>query len=189
MIWFALIAAALFSACSENEKLLSLRLGDTDGKEFVFTEIKNYRAAVFVFFSPQCPLSENYSRTVNSLARKFRSDSLLFLCVFPGNYYSPQEINDFKRVYIPGLRALLDPEFELTPILHATVTPQAVIVAPQGDIKYSGAIDDWAYEPGATRQVISRHYLEDALQSVLAGKPVAIPETEPIGCIIEYDSH
>jgi hypothetical protein len=53
-----------------------------------------------------------------------------------------------------------------------------------GAVRYRGRIDNFYVAFGRSRQVVTVHDLRDALDAVLAGKPVATPVTQPIGCFI-----
>jgi hypothetical protein len=64
------------------------------------------------------------------------------------------------------------------------VTPTAVVVDAQGTVRYRGRVDNLYAALGKTRQQVTSHDLRDALDAVLAGRPVAHPETEAIGCFI-----
>lgn len=66
----------------------------------------------------------------------------------------------------------------------ATVTPEAVVVDRNGEIRYRGRIDNFYADLGKPRQQITQHDLADALNAVLAGKPVLHPETKALGCYI-----
>jgi hypothetical protein len=59
------------------------------------------------------------------------------------------------------------------------------IIAKDGTVAYEGAIDDKASTdpadiPGA------RNYVAQALDEILAGKPVSIPATRSYGCGVKY---
>ena len=53
---------------------------------------------------------------------------------------------------------------------------------PSRTIVYRGAIDD-NYKADRVKQ----RYLRDAIDATLAGRPVPMPETEAIGCDIDYE--
>jgi hypothetical protein len=50
---------------------------------------------------------------------------------------------------------------------------------------YQGRIDNWAYELGKKRKVITEYNLKDALTSVLLNKPISVSKTKAVGCYIE----
>lgn len=81
--------------------------------------------------------------------------------------------------------AIADTDKKLTDNLQATVTPEVFLLDDQGHILYQGAIDNWFAAVGQQRQVITEHYLEDALDSFLSGGVVKTSKTNAVGCIIE----
>jgi len=64
-------------------------------------------------------------------------------------------------------------------------TPQYAIVDPQGVLRYAGAIDD---KPSSKVKDIAgaTNYVRAALDAGLAGKPIAVTQTQPYGCDVKY---
>src|SRR5262249_23926771 len=62
-------------------------------------------------------------------------------------------------------------------------TPEAFILDQDRVIRYRGRIDD-QYDVGIQRQTAAHHDLIDALEELLAGKPVGRPVTAAVGCLI-----
>ena len=187
VVFRILLLAAWLISCSGSKKheLSGLSLALLDGGKAKIGEAISSGPVVFVFLSPECPLCINYTRTMTQLESRYQGHELTFFSVFPGTYYTEKEILDFETKYNFDFPAIMDPEFKLTELLNATVTPEAVLVSNEGVIKYSGAIDNWAFETGQKKLQATKHYLSDAIQSVLAGKPVITKRTEPKGCYIE----
>ena len=50
---------------------------------------------------------------------------------------------------------------------------------------YSGAIDDRHVRLGQKKEAAERQFLEDAIKAAIDGKPVAVPKTTPVGCLLE----
>ena len=80
--------------------------------------------------------------------------------------------------------AAIDRDGSLAARVRATITPQAVVVDRRGEVRYRGRIDNFYAALGRPRQVVTAHDLHDALTALAGGKPVAHPETDPIGCYI-----
>jgi thiol-disulfide isomerase/thioredoxin len=150
----------------------------------VVSYLQNKQAAVFVFLAPDCPLSQNYTLTLNNLAKEFGANGIGFYGVFSGDA-STKALDEFVDTYHLGFPTIRDADFKMADFFGATTTPEAFLADPNGHTIYKGAIDDWAPELGAHRTVITHHYLYDALQSVLANKPVQVKETQAVGCFIE----
>jgi hypothetical protein len=81
---------------------------------------------------------------------------------------------------------LIDGDGTVGQLYGARVTPELYVINPEGDLIYSGAIDDKkSVDPadveGAT------NYVKQALDEALAGQPVSTPKTEPYGCSVKYN--
>lgn len=73
---------------------------------------------------------------------------------------------------------LKDEEANLAKQLGAKVTPQAFLFNSRRELVYQGAIDDAWDQPN----LVTRVYLEDAIEYTLDGLEVDFPETDAIGC-------
>ena len=192
MMIFRLPTAFLFlflfcNADLQNE-FFSMQYSDLDNKPFSFSELKSNKATVIVFLLSDCPASQSYSVTLNELANRYKSNHIGFFGVFPGTFSSDAEMKEFRDTYKITFPLLKDPNMTLANYLHATVAPGCFLIDSTGEVVYQGRIDDWLYALGKKRQVITKHDLDDAIQSVIHNKPVAIKKTIPIGCILEYEA-
>lgn len=143
------------------------------------------RAAVFVFLAPDCPLSQNYTLTLNNLGKEFESKGIGFYGIFAGDGITQKTMDDFVVAYHVGFPVKLDSDLKIADYFGATTTPEAFLVDPTGHTMYKGAIDDWAPELGAHRTIVTKHYLSDAMDSVVTNKPLQVKETPAVGCFIE----
>jgi len=66
---------------------------------------------------------------------------------------------------------------------NATNTPQFFVLDKDRKIRYQGAFDNAPMDEAKA----SKHYVQDAVNALLAGKDVAVTETQQIGCGIQYD--
>jgi hypothetical protein len=83
-----------------------------------------------------------------------------------------------------NFRYLQDASQAVGKIFDAKHTPQAFVIWKEKDewiLKYAGAIDDNGENPSKARS-----YVGEALEELLAGKPVTVPETASFGCRIFY---
>ncbi len=58
---------------------------------------------------------------------------------------------------------IIDKNKKLTKYIAATVTPEVMLLNGNGEMIYSGAIDDWIQELGKQKLKASRYYLQDAI--------------------------
>lgn len=81
----------------------------------------------------------------------------------------------FKSHYV------LDKNAELADAFGAKTTPHVFLFDKELRLVYKGAIDD----NHASAKEVKEHYLKDAIEAMVAGKPITTNETKAIGCSIK----
>ena len=144
------------------------------------------RATVYVFLAETCPISQAATLPLRELHARYGARGVRFVGVFPARETTPAGLDTFAKTYQLAFALQADAGHQLTRQLHARVTPEAVVVGPDGrTILYQGRLDDAYAGLGQHRSVTRHHELAEALAAVVAGRPVAVPRTEPVGCFIE----
>jgi protein-disulfide isomerase len=138
---------------------------------------------VVVFYSPECPLCKNYTLPLNEL--KAANPDLPVIAIYSGTDYSDSVIHAFNEKYQVTFVSARDRKYKLAKRLNAGVTPEAFLLSSDGNVVYSGLIDNRVIELGGNhRREITEFYLKDALLSWLAGEQIALERTEPKGCFL-----
>lgn len=141
---------------------------------------------LFVFLSPECPLSQGYTATLNKIDSQFTA-SVAVVGIIPGRVYPASDVKTFVNNYRISFPVYIDQAMELTRLINGTITPEAVLINQQGLVVYRGAIDDWAAAPGKKKLVVSNEYLKNAIRNYLDKQPVLLATVKPVGCLInEY---
>jgi hypothetical protein len=91
-----------------------------------------------------------------------------------------QHTKDY-RVSFP---VLFDPHQVLVKMTGATTIPSAAVLTPDGSLLYLGRIDNRVEDFNVRRQEPTKFDLREALDAVLAGKPVVHSRTKAFGCAI-----
>ncbi|UPT69244.1 MAG: redoxin domain-containing protein [Sphingobacteriales bacterium JAD_PAG50586_3] len=121
---------------------------------------------------------------MNQLQQAFSAQGVNFYGIIPGTNFSNDTIAYFAKNYNINMPLLVDPDYFLTQSIGATVTPEVVLLNPSAVVLYAGKVDNWYESIGTRRTVITQFYLKDALNSMLAGTPVKVKRTTPVGCFI-----
>jgi thiol-disulfide isomerase/thioredoxin len=137
---------------------------------------------VYVFTTTDCPISNRYAPEIQRLAGKFGGDAK-FVLVYPVVTDSPELIAAHHKKFGYALEYQRDAGQQLVKRIGVSVTPE-VAVMKGTSVLYRGRIDDRYVELGRERPRPTTHDLEDALTAVISGKPVAIEQTQAIGCIL-----
>lgn len=181
-------SVVLLIACRSQppqEGIFGLIIEDLNGEQMALTQMRQHKASVLIFLSPECPLSENYTMQVTEYTNRYKGDDIIFYNVFPGRFYSREEIASFTNEFRLDNPTLLDPDYLLTKYVNATITPEAFLLDESGAILYSGAIDNWAIVLGQQRREATTFYLVDAIRNHLDGEPIETASAKAVGCFIE----
>ncbi len=175
------VSTPLFAQTSGSVALSTWR--DIRGQSYSPSTINLHKATVFFFCSTQCPISNIYTPRMVELAQKYQALGVQFFFVSPNREDSAEAVAKYAKARNISFPVVKDNELKLADSLHASRTPEAVLVDALGVARYIGGIDD-----NPDRPKIVRNLLQDALEAVLAGKPVKIGRSIPPGCVIFRDA-
>lgn len=158
----------------------------TSGGEYVlFPGESGCKALVLIFFGYDCPISNAYSPELDRLHKKYSAQGIEFCVVYADADLTKDDARKHSKEYGFGFPAILDPEMSLALRVGAKIKPEAAILSPRGDLLYRGRIDDLYADFGKRRASPAKRELRDALDSILADKPIAVRRTEALGCDID----
>ncbi|MGY8646538.1 MAG: redoxin domain-containing protein [Verrucomicrobiales bacterium] len=162
----------------------AVRLKDLSGKMVEPLANHGQKVTVLFFLTTECPIGNRYAPEITRIVQHYKDQGVTCHAIYA--HETSVEITKHQREYKLSVGALLDPELNLAKLTGATVTPEACILGPDGEILYRGRIDDRAVKYGTVRLEPRVRDLRLALDAVLAGKPVAKKFTQPIGCYISF---
>jgi hypothetical protein len=139
--------------------------------------------SLFIFLSPECPLSQNYLPLLNTLRETYSND-ISFYGIIPGKTYPAKMIRDFAATYKIQFPLLIDSTKALTNYLGARVTPEIIFLDNGNRLVYKGAIDDLLTGLGKRRIKAANEYLKNAIVQTLENVPVTVKRTKAVGCKI-----
>jgi thiol-disulfide isomerase/thioredoxin len=131
---------------------------------------------LYIVNSTTCPYCVAYAERMRTLEAAYMPKGVDVVHVYP-NRREPTEEKiawHLKQGFRGG--QVIDADASIARGLDVDKTPTVVLVDAKGVIAYRGAIDDAASGGTPTAK-----YAADALDAVLAGKPVAVESTDPEG--------
>jgi thiol-disulfide isomerase/thioredoxin len=143
------------------------------------------KASVLFFITSDCPISNSYAPEIQRICSEYGPKKVSCDLVYVDSALTTADVrkhvNDFGYAAVP---AILDPSQKLVKAAGATITPEAAVIGPSGQVLYRGRIDNVYAALGKRRPEATEHDLRKALDEVLSGKPVSAPQTQAIGCYI-----
>jgi peroxiredoxin len=173
-----LLAASCFAAAPR------FQLRDTSGAAHSDAEWSGRKAVLIFFVTTDCPVANSYVPEMNRIRDAYAARGVAVYAVQAEVTVADAEVAKYAKEFRYTFPLLLDPRQELVRLANATVTPQAAVLTPDGKVQYLGRIDNRVEDFGKQRPQATQSDLRDALDAVLAGKPVPHPTTKSIGCAI-----
>jgi peroxiredoxin len=170
-----------------GQDLLNTSLTSLDEKPVLLSTLKGEKATVIVFVLADCPASQSYSLTLNTIFSEYKSKGVTMIGIIPGKFNTKEEMLGFVKDYQINFPVLKDPEMIFTKSIGATIAPECFLLNEKGDVVYNGRIDDWMYALGKTKPMVTKKELLDAITATLENTEVKVKKTQAIGCILEYD--
>jgi peroxiredoxin len=141
-------------------------------------EAKGY---ALVFLNTSCPIAQRYLPRLQELHDKYAPQGLQLVAVYNSQDETPKDIAAHGLAAGLTFPLVWDEEHKCTQALGVERVPQALLLDAGKRVVYSGRIDD-QYRTGGVQPQVGRHDLADAIEEMLAGKPMSVAETTIDGC-------
>lgn len=144
------------------------------------------KGTVVVVRDPECPVSRRYGPRIAKLAQRFGSAGFGFVFIYLNEELEAARLRkDAQALGVSGIFAARG-SFAVADALGVKSTGEVFVLDAGHRLRFRGAVDD-QYGLGYTKDVATRHYLRNALDELLEGKPVQTPATSAPGCVIDAD--
>ena len=189
MFW--LLTALLIAPSSQA----ALKLGDTlpaktvsmmstKGSATTLAEVANGKKGTLVIFScNHCPYAKAWESRIASIGTQAQAKGLGVVMV------NSNDPTDHPEDSLAGMKTkfytfpyVVDETSDVAKTFGATKTPDIFLFDANEKLVYKGAVDD--NSESATD--VKKHYLKDAIASLVAGRTIATAETKAIGCGIKF---
>lgn len=189
------VGLLIMTSCVEPEQLNQnlateevWQFESLDGNEIMPFNDPNVKAIVLVFIATDCPIANAYQPELAKIHQIYLKQGVQLLLIHPARDIDGETAKKHASEFQIEIPIVLDRELRIARRVHAEVTPEAIVI--QRGVPspvYRGAIDDQYVDYGKKRPVPGQRYLVNAIEDILANRPVSHPLTKPIGCFISYD--
>lgn len=154
-------------------------LKDVYSNTFKLSNFKD-KIVVLEWINKNCPVSEakHRDKTMQNTYKDRADRGVVWLAIDT----TANAVPDENRIYAAKMGLaypiLHDPDGKVGRLYGAQTTPHMFVIDKKGNLAYDGAIDN--------KDKIN--YVADAVDALLAGKPVSSSKTKPYGCGVKYKS-
>lgn len=161
-------------------------LPSADGKQYSLSSFDDKAIVVLIFMANRCPTARVYTDRLKAIQTEYSSRNVQVVGINSDNqYFFPLEtIGIMTKVFNErdlNFPYLKDQDQKVAKSYGALVTLHAFVLDKNRRLRYRGRIDD-SRDP---RKVESND-LRNALDDILKGQVVRVPETRPFACSIDY---
>lgn len=170
------------------DRLRQVEKTDYQGKSWTWNSIEGSKATAVVFLGTQCPLAKQYTPRIEALHKKYNTNGINFVAVDPNVQDSLADMGAHARKHQLSIPFLKDPDQSLADLLGATRTPEICLIDKSGLVLYRGRIDD-QFGIGYAKEKANVSEFVDAVDSLLADRPISVSITSAPGCLIGRSHH
>jgi len=171
-----------------GEQAPDFRLPATDGRTWSLDDFKDARVLVIFFTCNHCPYVIGSDEVTRATALKYEPHGVRFVGINSNSENTKPEdsfehmVRRMEEHRFPWVY-LRDETQEIAKAYGALRTPHFYVFDENRKLVYTGRGVD---NPRDTSQMTVND-LDNALADVIAGRPVAVPLTNPIGCNVKWD--
>jgi peroxiredoxin len=166
------------------------KLKNVKGEMISLADYNDADGFIVAFWCNTCPVVKKYDQRLQDLHTKYSPKGYPVVAinpnspaVSPGDSYEKMKEAAADKNY--SFDYLFDETQEVARKYGATNTPHIYILSWRDGklvVEYVGAIDNNADDAAAA----DKKYAEDALESILEGRPVPVAGTKAVGCTIKW---
>ena len=180
-----------FNLATNNLKIGSLapdfNLTGVDGKKYALNSFADKKALIVIFSCNHCPYVQAYEDRIKQIQSDYATKGVSVVAINSNEdkgYPEDSFENMKKRAAEQNFNFLYlrDEDQSVARAYDATHTPEIFLFDKERKLAFHGKIDDNWQEP----RKVQNHYLRNALDELLAGKEISVPETFTIGCTIKW---
>ena len=156
------------------------KLPDADGSEHSLKSLMGKNGAVVIFIATKCPVSNAYNDRMEKLAQDYKAKGINVIGINSNNTEPSAEVKSHAAEKHLTFAILKDDGNKIADRFGANHTPEAYVIDASGKLVYHGRIDN-----SQKIEAITSNDLREALDAVLAGKPIEKTTSVAFGCSIK----
>ncbi|HEY3027511.1 MAG TPA: thioredoxin family protein [Pyrinomonadaceae bacterium] len=155
-------------------------LPDVDGNKHSLASLKGKNGTLFIFIATRCPVSNAYNERMDRISQDYKARGINVVGINANSTEPAEEVKSHAAEKHLSFTILKDDGNKIADQWGAAVTPEAYLLNAEGKLVYHGRIDN-----SRNGDAITSNDLRDAIDEMLAAKPVAKTEAKAFGCTIK----
>jgi len=190
------LAAGTFHTLPLGSPAPDFNLPGVDGRNWALKDFAQARILVVVFTCNHCPTAQYYEERLKQITTNYQDQGVAVVAIMPndpksvrldelgwtdlGDTFDEMKIRAHDRGF--NFPYLYDGDTESVAHAYGPVaTPHVFVFDAARKLRYVGAVDN-----SERIQHVSKWYLRDALDALLAGQEPPVTQTKVVGCSIKW---
>jgi hypothetical protein len=140
--------------------------------------------SILFFVMTDCPIANRYAPEIQRICSEYSPKGARCFLVYVDPASKTAELKKHSKEFGYSLPVIFDKDHQLVRKAGATVSSEVAVFSSRGELKYRGRIDNFHADLGSPRTRATEFDLRNALDALAAGRSVAKPRTQAIGCFI-----
>jgi peroxiredoxin len=153
------------------------------GNPVSLSDYKDRPFVVLALLGTECPLAKLYGPRLEQLQARFADAGIQVIGINANKQDGVTDLEGYVRRHQLTFPILKDVGNKVADQLGAQRTPEVFLLDADRVVRYHGRIDD-QYGVGYSRDEVDREDLAVAIEQLIAGEEVSVPNTEAVGCHI-----
>jgi peroxiredoxin len=184
-----LVAMPSMAAVSlgDNMPAGDIMMKNVDSKQLNLSQVAGEQGTLVVFSCNHCPWAKAWEERIVDIGNSYQKKNVGVIIInsndpkeYPTDSFEHMQARAKEKGY--DIPYVVDAGSIVTKAFGASRTPEVFLFDAQNTLVYTGAVDDNSEDASA----VTKTYLKDALDALLAGKPITTSETKSIGCSIKF---
>ena len=178
----ALVCLTLWAcAPARTPDVPNSRFPGTDGASHPIVD-PGAKFTVIEFFSAHCPCQAEHDERLRELAKRYRAHGIAFVAIdSEADATLRRDQDEAARRGYPYV-ILVDPEGAAASAMKADYATYSLLVDRAGTVLFRGGVDS----DRSHLRDDATPYLQNAIDDVLAPRPVRLPEAKTLGCSLMF---
>jgi peroxiredoxin len=184
-----------FNLLAIGDAAPDFKLPGVDGKDYALKDFAEAKLLMVIFTCNHCPTAQAYDARIMQLHADYKDKGVALVAISPndplavrldelgytevGDSLEDMKLRAKDRKF--GFPYLYDGETQKTSLAYGVLaTPQVFLFDESRKLRYVGRIDD------SDIKTVTSHDTRNALDALLAGKPVPVEKTRTFGCSTKW---
>ena len=170
------------SAIAAETPISDFKLQDYLGAEHKLSDWQDKDLVVVAFLGTECPLAKLYGSRLAEIAKEYAADGVQFVGINSNQQDTLREIAHYASQHKIEFPLLKDSAHEVADQFGAERTPTVYVLDKERKVRLSRPNRRSIWRGLQPHQSQKQTILINALEELLTGETVAVPETEAVGC-------